>query len=102
MQSELGPDELSELAECLDDACQVAMSFGLRIGKAEYDCCPLGAAMGPSINRQPSPGTAASFLGIPYRVAALFVSGFDGHVVPDSDAYNLGRSFRERYVGADK
>ncbi len=97
-------EDLSELAECLLDACRglKLRPFGEREphGPGAYpwaSCCPLGAMVG---ERYPNPGFVAEWLGIPDAVAYGIARGFDGKSINtispiDERAYYLGRLFRE-------
>jgi hypothetical protein len=95
-------EEMSELAECLQDACEDAQRVGMRLVPQSFGLptngdCPLGAATG---YRYPFAHDAARYLQIEQAVAFGFVRGFDGATNPsngDWRAFNLGRLFREQY-----
>lgn len=104
------PEELSELAECLDDACREAQRGGWRIvpccgaNVPRGECCPFGALIGPDDNPPyPTFVTVSNCLRRDDMISDVraFMRGFDGYPnVPDPlprDAFLLGRSFRERY-----
>ena len=104
MTATLTDDELSELAECLDDACAEAIRKGKRIQPCddanfhETNCCPFGALMGFAY---PFPHLVSAYFALPLQTVEDFMGGFD---VGDpsrkikSAAFQLGRYFRERYV----
>lgn len=110
-RSLLSDDELSELAECLEDACQERIRQGYRIAppNAQVDageCCPLGALLlQPEVGMpaHPAAATVSSRTGLPWLIAASFMAGFDETCRPSSaswarKAVALGRMFREKYV----
>lgn len=103
-----GPDELSELGEALEDACQEAIRKGFPIRAAQktlcskLGCCPMGALL-PGGPMFPSPRHVEAQLGIPKNIVWSFMVAFDGNIdsagANDSpDAFALGRLFREKYV----
>jgi hypothetical protein len=72
-------DEISELAECLWDACAEAERDGLIVCPAnhharERGCCPFGAALGKPY---PTADEAAASLGLSPDAAVDFTSAFD-------------------------
>lgn len=99
-------EQLSELAEALDDACQERVREGWTItaGEGVKHCCPFGALGHRS---HPMPYVMRQY--VPENIAASFMNGFDGnrisnlrffprsHLGFDIRAFNLGRSFRVRY-----
>jgi hypothetical protein len=101
-------EELSELAECLEDACQAAVRRGRCVSQYRLmdNCCPLGALING--NRHlgfPGALRTAEVTGIDFGTALGFMAGFDGATCPpagESRAFAIGRLFREKYVGADK
>lgn len=95
-------EELSELAECLEDACQARIAEGKRIGPTQMGdrMCPLGALLNSPLVPFPGAYRVEKETRIPCSVASGFINGFDGHQVYPGDnlaAFNLGRSFRERH-----
>lgn len=99
---QLSDDELSELAECIEHACQEAIGDGVFIRPGGEprgpDCnCPLGAL---AHTRYPWPSEASRATGLHEQTAASFMLGYDGAgdaFACDRGAYDLGRQFRERY-----
>ena len=99
----MSPDELSELAECLQDACEEAERRGKRIvpyGLRMRDtCCPLGALVNESY-----PGMLYD-LDLPLWFTDAFIDGFDGQRQPFTeewrDAWYMGAAFRAQYVRSD-
>ena len=112
MADVLGPDELSELAEAIDAACQAWIAEGGTIGltpsggayqRTSFKCrCPLGALLGgrqwPSEAYWQSRPSALK--GLPIKQAKEFYIGFEGwrEFYSGTDAELLGRFFRERYI----
>ncbi len=93
-------EELSELAECLEDACQKHIANGGKIGYYPY-YCPVGAMLRA---RTPGWSNAAEALGVPVNIISGFMAGFDGDnkggygFNDDPRAFDLGRQFSERYT----
>ena len=102
-------EELSELAECLQDAC-----VGAPVGTLDGDWCPLGALMAEQCDgggrHRPGGHYASKVLGIPEGVALSFIHGFEGAtrqgvtyrqglaIFVDDRAFALGRLFREEFA----
>jgi len=92
-------EQLSELAECLADACR---GKRLRPFNARDmfgpSCCPLGALIG---DQYPNPGHVANATSIPSEITYGIARGFDGDGqvsvggTIDPRAFALGRLFRE-------
>lgn len=93
----MNDEELSEFAECLEDACQQAIAKGLKVvpvsksylraGENDHTCnCPLGHMLNDSY---------------PYRfdneVFYDFYSAYDRPNECGSPGAVLGRQFQERY-----
>jgi hypothetical protein len=99
------PDELSELAECLEDACREAELRGWIVGPPIVGnptpcCCPFGALIAGRGPRVPTPGQVLMCgVAIHYDSISAFMHGFDGlSCLVLSGEYALGRLFREQYV----
>jgi hypothetical protein len=94
-------EDYSELAECLESACQALIASGGAIGQTNGTCCPFGALIAPvrPAWSQPFPDMV-TFTGIREGIAAGFMRGFDGDEMYTADirAFNLGRQFRARYI----
>ena len=90
-------DEISELAECLEDACQQSAVPVSRTGKGDC-CCPFGAmAIWP---RNPMAYVVARSTGLAVEDARAFIHGYDGlsrSRTDDPRLYALGKQFAERY-----
>lgn len=103
-------EELSELAECLEDACQEAERTGLRVYDGylmpDSSCCPFGALIYRRFPGRLHPWPWDVNAGVPRDVVEGFMRGFDNKPsrdgVIDERAFTLGRQFRERYVGGGK
>lgn len=97
-------EELSELAECLEDACRGRILAGFHDRRTVYgvrSCCPLGAAVfAVDGSNYPNPKCAAQILGIPEQIGWSIARGFDGdepsRQMHDQRAFDLGRLFREQ------
>jgi hypothetical protein len=97
------PDEISEFAECLWDACAEAERRGLtvrptrgEVGQCKTECCPLGALLGDDY---PLPWDAYAKLessGVSQADLCDFLAGFDGHRRSRIGLVALGRRFREQ------
>lgn len=101
MNETMTDEELSELAEALEDACQEIARYGGKVG-ASWDCfCPLGALFKPlSDSRLVIRRPASCSVPLPVPVACGFGWGFDGADFEewwDRRAYELGQQFREKY-----
>lgn len=100
-------EDLSELAECIQDACESTCRpiapFDLRYRvPGLLPCCLLGALLDDDEKwgRYPNPGQAGDALGIPREVSYGLSRGFDGSdqsSFDDPRAFALGRFFREQY-----
>lgn len=97
--TQISDEALSELAECIDDACQDAISTGKRVapvhnsyledGRDDPECnCPLGYMLGDSYP-----------IGMRDELLSDFVAGYDAprNDYCDSPGFTLGKFFRERY-----
>jgi len=100
-------EEMSELAECLADACaNVPRPFVVTDAETRLDrlgCCPMGALVGLTGwvgHRYPLPDYVMNATGLPDTVAGAFIRGFDGgSPIPSDDprVTDLGRLFHEEY-----
>lgn len=102
----LSSEDLSEIAEMLDDACQQWIAKGGKIGKtASYvsRCrCPFGA-MVPEGPPQPTPTAVVGYTGMPHNFVSDFMIGFDESFrLPKTRAQMLGIGFFEKYVAHRK
>lgn len=103
MNETLSDEELSELAECLEDACQEIISCGESVSSARgrWDCyCPLGALFKPLWGERVVRRPSEFVVSLPKGIAAGFGYGFDGCEMEmgwDPRAYELGKLFREKY-----
>lgn len=96
-------EDLSELAECLEDACCEAERRGMRIVPDDWRdaylncCCPMGAIMNG--NSYPSGEDLLFFRGIDPKVSEDFINAFgtaEYLAKYDYRVADLGRLFRER------
>ena len=93
-------EEISELAECLEDACREAIATGRIVSRSRFfeahdNLCPLHAAAEFGGGR--SPGVLR---GLPQPYYGSFVRGFDNRpagAFTDPRLYALGQQFAERY-----
>ena len=100
-------EELSELAEALQNACDVWIARGGRIGWKQGDkkCrCPFGA-MRVKGDRFPSVKTVSRSLKIDRSVARAFTLGFDvgggwTEGCGSIQGFDLGKQFRAQYAEA--
>jgi hypothetical protein len=107
MGSQMTDEELSELAECLQDACTtVPPPFSVSselMDRGGLSCCPMGALCGVTGwvgHRFPLPDYVEGSVKLPMNIAGAFIRGFDGGgTIPSDDprAFALGRLFREQY-----
>lgn len=95
-------EELSELAEALQDACDLARYRGHKIGNTGACTCPFGALLFPvdPEGMRPWPFDIEARTQLPHAIAEGFTRGFDDNRMCDSDprAFALGRLFREQYI----
>jgi len=101
----MSDDEISELAEALENACRAFERMGGCITSAHmtFGRCPIEALLRRIGDPHPSGDVAAKLLKIDPGAAWSFMAGFDGDRTyrnePDSDRrlFQLGRLFREQY-----
>ncbi len=110
-------EEIDELAEVLEDACQEHERNGGVVGDpdrheypAEFDCkCPFACLLGGP-DTQPQSMVIATHCDIEVTDALSFTLGFDAfprasapsNCKPfDERLFDLGRKFRATYVGDD-
>lgn len=93
-----------ELREILTAKCDEAIARGWRIrpnvtylesNSGGVDCCPLGACMGS--NSTEAWDALTAYLGVTDTDLAWFTGAFDGGP-GKTNAANLGREFRKKYV----
>ena len=117
MKSKMTDDELSELAEALDNACQEWTAAGGVIeprdrGETHQCACPFGAHIDAE-DRYPGHTTVIRLTRLPRSVVVGFIRGFDGYdpfaesttcrlralveATSDDRAVELGGQFRRRY-----
>jgi hypothetical protein len=94
------PDEMSDLAECLADACREAERRGFTIGMAKRDMCPLGALiLGSDADETPHCPTediVDAMTGMGEVNASNFTHGFDVGLLPSTYPLRvLGAQFRD-------
>lgn len=99
----LSDDEVSDLSECLWDACKEAERAGTRVTirllVMSKTCCPFGALLGGE--GFPGPTTVANETGIPREDVLEFMKGFAWPTpeLPDSELRpmtELGFLFRKQ------
>ncbi len=100
-------EELSELAECLQDACEEAIRNGYAVLPGDESpelglhCCPFGALVFPAEPCFPFASLLEDKLGLPMSDICDFMRGFDMGLGGNEDMAKLGRLFRAQYVRSD-
>ncbi len=90
------PDEMSELAEALDDACAEAVAKGCVIRPhtgppRPGECCPFGALLG---RQYPDAYYAAEVARVPVGFVLGFMQAFDcARLRPGVPAFDMGHRF---------
>lgn len=92
----MNDEELSELAECLEDACCEKAASKPGMGHEWGQYCPLGALFNFRFTNKP----LVSLVPLDIEISSGIAAGFDGELYDaahDIRAYALGMQFRERY-----
>lgn len=93
-------DEVSELAECLWDACAEAEKHGKRVGPRLACAPPLPVCPLEALTGEYNLPTAASLAGLSRRQVDEFGAGFDsGH--DGNPLKDLGCRFREQALSGE-
>lgn len=98
IKQHMSDEDLSELAEALEDACVAAKAKGKNVSVFRLTgcVCPLGAMFGGTFP------WANTILFLPLSVTTGFACGFDGNEpAGDPRAFALGAAFRRRALGAE-